>query len=228
MHPAATYGNQGTIPRRFESVFTGVRPWCLTVVSSEASKDEMYIHSYDNDKINRLYHMDEDADFDIDKAGNVVEIEGFIETRAYSHQNPLTLKSALKRFYRLNLLQRSTRIQVFSRPEPSGEWISMWNTKHLVGRNKIVDGIFEPVNHMPQTRPFVYMPSEEFSACHAGTKFISLQYRFEFKGPIYLDSLVISAKIDANEATVYQHETEKLTLIYPYRKDYDYSINYTL
>jgi hypothetical protein len=225
-HPAASYTNQGNIPRRFESVFTGVRPWCLTNVTGENIKDRMFIHSYDQDGINRLYFLNEDSDIDIDRDGKAVEIEGFIETRSYNHQNPLLPKAPNRRFYRLNSISRSVDMCVLSRPESHGEWTPMYSNKHLVGRVELDNNNnFNPTNHKPQTRPFVNMGEEKFSSCYRGKNFLSIQYRLEFKGPIYLDSVVTAATIDGYDSTVTAQESQTIHLTYSFRPDFGYQIN---
>lgn len=222
--PAAIYANQGTIPRRFESVFTGVRPWGLTVIDSPLYKDEMFIHSHDTDGVNRMYVMDEDTNYDIDSNGNIREIEGFIETRAYSHESPFLLKNIEKRFYGLRSIDRSIDIKIYSRPDGAGQWVEMWQTKHLVCRTEDKDKRFLP--HKPQTRPFISVSEEKFSDCHSGKKVFSIQYRIEFKGPINLSFFATSANLQPHERVTYQDESDCITLIYNFLPDYNYSISY--
>lgn len=223
--PAAAYSNIGSVPRRFESVFTGIRPWCMTSVSS-SSKDELFIHSFDKDEVNRLYVMDESTNYDIDQFGKIKEIEGFIETRGYNHKNPLLLKQPEDRFYRLNIMERSVKITLFSRPEIQGPWTEMAERNHLICRTKLSDdGLFTPVSHKGQTRPFVNLPSEKFDCCYKlGYSFISLQYRIEFKGPINLDSIITIASLKQRETTMSQIETDCNVISYTYRPDYNYFI----
>jgi hypothetical protein len=224
-HPASMYAGQGTTPRRFESVFTGVRPWCITVLQDHNKRDEMFIHSHDADGINRMYVMNEQSDFDIDHQGNTVEIQGFVETKAYTLKNPLLLKQADRRFYRLNVIPRTTKIILFSRPEVQGQWTEMWRQDHLVCRTKIDNGVFVPVSSQGQSRPYVVTSSEKFSDCYKhGNRFIALQYRIEFTGPINLDSLVIVGSLVDHEKSVSKEETECLINTYDYLPDYGYSI----
>lgn len=223
-HPSALYSNQQAAPRRFESVFTGVRPWCLTVINQDNKRDTLMIHSFDKDGVTRLYEMDEDSDYDTNESGHIVEIEGFIETRAYNFGSPYLLKSSQFRSYKLNPIERTTNVEVLCRPEPQGEWVSIFSVEHCVIRNKINNNLFEPTNHKPQTRSFVNMPSEKFSQCHnLGMKFFIIQYRFEFKGPINLDSFVVSATLSDHDKTI-KSEGECRSLIYTYRPDYGYTI----
>lgn len=227
MHPAAAYVNQGTLPRRFESVFTGVRPWCLTVVKNPSYRDQMIIHSHDRDGKNRMYIMDEESDYDLNHDGQVVEIKGFIETRAFDFKNPFSLKGSEHRLYKLGPLERTTRINVFARPQSYGEWLEIWDTKHLIGRTKLENGVLVPQNHKPQTRFRVTMPNESFGRCNpSGNSFLEIQYRIEFEGPMILDAFIVVANQQTFETATTNHEEEEITLVYSYRPDYYYSIPY--
>jgi hypothetical protein len=217
------YTDTGGVPRRFESVFTGVRPWAITSVATESGRDILYVHSHDKDGINRIYYLNEDSSYDLDKNGNPKEIEGFIETKGYNYGSGLTLKSPQKRIYKLNEFDRDVSICVYSRPESSGEWVLMWGKKHLVCRNNIKDGFFHPMSSSPQVRPFETMGSEKFGDCHKGNKFFSIQYRIEFKGPLNLDALVLTSKQEPSESVIKTDEVKR-KLSHSYRKDYCYLI----
>lgn len=226
-HPAAVYSSSDALPKRFESVFTGVRPWCMTSVTTDA-KDILYIHSHDKDEINRLYFMNENADYDLDESGAVREIEGFIETKAYVFDAPLLLKTPTRRFYRLNLTNRNITINSFSRPEVDGPWAEVSSNTHLICRDNVTESNYFPQSHKGQTRPFVVLPNTSFGDCYEfGYKFSALQYRLEFKGPLNLDSIITVATMTNNDLTVSQPETCCITLVYEYRPDYSYSIRRT-
>lgn len=225
MHPSAMQSNQGNIPRRFESVFTGVRPWCLTVTHPYASKDRLFIHSHDKDGINRLYMMDELSRYDVDHSGAIKPIEGFIETRAYSFRSSMSLKQTEKRFYSLGEMPDSVNIKLFSRPEGQGEWFHQWNENHLICRSEVKDNVFTPVVSYPQSRSLVSFSSENFTRCYSfSDKFFAVQYRIEFTGPIKLDSIAILATQKPVDVTTYSKETTCKTLTYEYRPDFNYSI----
>jgi hypothetical protein len=215
-NPATIYSGGDNTPRRFESVFTGVQPWCMTSITSD-DRDALYIHSHDIDGINRMYFMNESSNHDIDEHGVVREIEGFIETRAYSFDAPLLLKNPDRRFYRLNLTDRTITMNVFARPEVQGEWAEVSSLTHLICR----DG----ENSRGQTRPFVMLPEAKFSPCYEfGRKFSVLQYRIEFVGPLNLDSIITVATVSNNDLTISQPETCCIILTYEMRPDYGYSI----
>jgi hypothetical protein len=218
-NPATIYSGNETAPRRFESVFTGLQPWCMTAVTTDV-RDILYVHSRDKDGINRMYWMNESSNYDLDESGAIREIEGFIETRAYDFDVPLLIKNPDRRFYRLNLTDRTISINVFVRPEVQGGWSEMSSLKHLICR----DG----ESSRGQTRPFVVLPEAKFSPCYEfGRKFIVLQYRIEFVGPLNLDSIISVATQSNNDLTVSQPETCCVTLSYDFRPDYYYSIRRT-
>jgi len=170
--------------------------------------------------------MNEDSDYDTNEQGNVVEIEGFIETRGYEFENPLLLKSMERRFYKLNLFNRTTKIILFSRPETQGQWTEMWCAEHLVCRTRIENNLLIPAAHKGQTRSHVNVSKEKFPQCYAtGDKFLAMQYRIEFKGPINLDAFIVIGSLIDNEKNTAQPEKECTTLVYSYRPDYGYSIN---
>jgi hypothetical protein len=223
-NPSAAYINQGAIPRRFESIFTGVRPYGLTVIRGQSENDKLYIHSYDSDGINRLYMLEENSDYDIGPDGQIKEIKGYIETRGYDFDNPFLLKKSKKRIYRLNDTPRTTCVEIYSRPGGSGEWVKFWEASHKIGRTRVENNALILESHKSQTRDFVPITEEKFSPCHKGDSFYSIQYRIEFEGPINLDSFIVNASLHSSEITPYKLECKESTLIYSYRSDYNYSI----
>lgn len=221
--PAVSRQNQGSMPSRFESVFTGVRPWCLTTVPFNGG-ESLYIHSYDKDGRTRLYVIDESSDHDIGPSGETVEINGYIETKAYTLSNPLLLKLANSRFYSLNETSRSIKIKLFSRPESSGRWTETWNIEHKIERTLIEGNSFVPVSHQGQTRAFVNVSSEKEWPCYPlGQKFIALQYRIDFTGPLNLNSFVVTGTISEFDKTIKSTEQPSRS-IYDALPDYNYSI----
>jgi hypothetical protein len=224
-NPAARYSNEIGDPRRYESVFTGVRPWCLTVLQDNDHRDRLYIHSHDEDGVNRLYAIDEDSDYDINHRGEVIEVKGFIETRAYYFENPYIMKSIDRRFYRIKKMNRTINIKFFSRAEVFGEWNEMSNKTHLTCRTKLDDnGVFVPTTSHPQSRAYVMLPSEKLGNCYPGKNVTLIQYRIEFTGPMSLEFVAMSATQQAYESTVSKDETICSIASYEQRKDYYYSI----
>jgi hypothetical protein len=224
-NPSASYTNQVVTPRRYESVYTGVRPWCLTVVRHPESRDELYMVSYDKDKVNRLYQLVEDSDYDVNGFFKKVEIEGFIETRSYAHKSKYVPKVSYHRFYSLDLLERSVNITVRSRFDGSGEWVKLWSTDHLIDRNNIKDGKFTPIPHKPQTRKKINLPQERTPECSNDDSFLSVQYRFEFKGPINLCAFVVIAQRKDYDKVTSRPETTERLLTYGSTPTFNYLIH---
>lgn len=223
-HPASLYAGNTSVQRRFESVFTGVRPWCITVVKSPDRTDRMFIYSYDKDGYTRLYLMDETTDFDTDASNNRVEIQGFFETRAYTFENSFMLKKIQSNFYRLGSTSRSISFEVYSRPDTMGPWCLMWNTTHKIGRTVKKNNLFVPSPTKPQVRDFVYMTSPKFHNCHRGDACLCVQYRFEFKGPLCLEGIASYALYEKHDMTTTQHEEKTTYLEYTFRPNYYYFI----
>lgn len=223
-HPAAVYQNQQTIPRRFESIWTGVQPWCLTVVKRESSRDVLYVHSRDRDGINRLYMMNEQIDYDLNHRGKIVEIKGMFETRAYNFKNPFSIKKINNRFYRLGKIERNVKINVYSRSTDDGEWVLFYDNEHLVDRSMEINGNFAPSDKKGQTREYVNMSEEVKSCCNNSTGHIHYQYRFEFEGPINFKHFVVIATQEPYDATATPRETTEFVSRYSDLPIYTYSI----
>lgn len=220
--PAYFYKGQ-TIPKMYESVFTGVRPWCVTSVKQDSQSDILYVHSYDHDGSNRLYMMDGSLDYDINHRGERIEIQGFCETRGYSFRNPFLLKRTERKFMRLAPMERSININVYARPESNGEWIHFYRYGAKICRSIDSDS-FAPFNTKPRGIRFLNMPSEKIE-CAGGSAFVYIQYRIEFKGPIKIDYLALAANVSDPDKTVTQTETECKYNIYSFRPDYSYLIS---
>lgn len=224
-HPAAVYSNQETAPRRYESLITGVRPWCISSVKSDGEGDRLYIHSFDKDGINRMYRMVRNSDYDISNTGKRVEIKGWIETKGYDFKQRFTLKTESTKFYSLRAFQRDLTISLSARKEDSGRWIDYFNIIHKVGDSyaKEENGAIIPIISRPQTRPQVNLPAVGFEKCKEKRTFLWIQDRIEFSGPIHLDSFIRSATPHLLESSVFE-EPKTTSISYVFRDDFSYSI----
>lgn len=223
-HPAALYQNQQTTPRRFESIFTGVRPWSLTVVKQERSRDILFVNSNDKDGINRLYMMDESIDFDVNYRNDRKEIEGYFETRAYNFKNPFTLKHTNGRFYRLGMTERSIHMNGYARTTLDGEWVGFFERDHLIQRINS-NSPFIPKATRAQVRDYVNLPDEKNPCCAKHNSHIAIQYRFEFKGPLNFQHFIVTGTQESYDQTVTKTETEPTIRVYSDLPDYTYSIS---
>lgn len=223
IRPAFAIKGQPT-PKMYESVFTGVRPWCVTSVKQDNNKDVLFVHSYDVDGRNRLYMMDESLDYDLNHRNEWIEIEGFIESRGYHFKNPFLLKQTERRFLRLSPMERTININFFARMESNGQWAQFHEYEAKICRTVTeLSGAFRPVNTKPQARKFINLPNEK--SCDNNTDFIYIQYRFEFKGPIRIDYFALTASAKNPDMNVTSSDKSCIYLTYSYRPDYSYLIS---
>lgn len=221
--PASMAQEQKRAPQRYESVWTGVRPWCMTVVKRNSASDILFVHSYDNDGKNRLYMMDGSIDYDINTYGERKEIESFIETRGYHFGNQLALKTNQGRFLKTQPCERTISFQAFVRPEVSGTWNQFYEVTHNICRSS-PEKPFNPLSTQPIGKTF-NMSAEKFASCYSGPSFQYIQYRFEFKGPIKIDWFALASAISNPNQDVTKTNEECEILIYTYRPDYNYLIS---
>lgn len=223
-------------PRRFESVFTGVRPWALTVVKTMA-RAELFIDSFDEDGFTRLYKMKDSCDYDVNHRGKRIEIESWIETRGYTHENLLIPKEPISRFYGITNLKRSVTVDAFSRTESQGEWRKFFGGEHKV-KSCCVEPTrgggkkFKPQTFRPQFRKMVKLPREVTNdSCNSpselsGGKFYNRQDRLEFKGGFSLSYWLRESKLiegSINNSTC-KPEQDEQAFSYDAKKDFTYSI----
>ena len=237
MNPDPNYGDN-KLPRRFESLMTGVRPWSLTSIQSY--DNEFYIDSYDEDGVTRLYKIEEDSGYDLNHLGNKVEIESWIETRGYFHKEPLEIKKADRRYYSIYGIKRNINLKFYSRKEEEGPFIFYGEMDHKVKESPVQekkngDLIFNPVSLRPQSRKKINLPKEDDSnACSNPSVteqngYYIIQDRIEIKGECELGEFIREAtKIKANLNTQCNTEKEEKTFVFEEKKDYTYSISSNL
>lgn len=220
-HPDSSVQGRQALARRFESVFTGVRPVAMTSVKQSNRHDELFIWSYDKDGINRLYALDDKLDFDLNHKGQKIEIEGWLELRGYNFGNKTQLKETQAVFYQTYTMPRDVSLCFFARTQATGQWEPTATRKHLIDHINIEEGKFSPQNIHGQMRGPVNLPSEEFK-CNAKS-WIYIQDRIEFKGPFYLDHFVRVANVKTPNRNMPPPE-KRTKLIYSARADYTYSV----
>lgn len=224
-------------PRRFESVFTGVRPWNLVVVRTN-NKSELFIDSLDEDGVTRFYKMQEDSDYDINHRGQKVEIESWIETRGYIHGNFAYPKEPSRRYYTLSGLSRDVKIKAYSRTESQGEWAKFYDSEHKIKScsvEKMRNGSFRffPTAFRDQSRKMVNLPEEvSNSSCKnpstlPGKRYYSRQDRIEIKGSFTLEHWLRESYLMPPEKNnkVCDREKHESRLVFTPIKDFTYSIS---
>lgn len=225
-HPAARYSNQNPIPRRFESIFTGVRPRCITNIPG-LNEERFFIDSYDSDGKNRLYTFDPNSNFDLNHRGNRVEIEGWLETRAFNFKQPFAPKKLQSRFMRLDQLDRSVSVSVSYRPGNAGPWTEYFNCNLEVESCAIQEnGCFMPSLKKPVDYRHIVMPTETVNSCYIDEGgVLEVQDRIEFKGPINLIHFVRLAVAEDYNRTTFNCNSKPRTNSYSLPSDFSYSIS---
>jgi hypothetical protein len=235
MNPDPIYNGSDKLPRRFEGIITGVRPWCMTSVSSNEGS-ELYIDSYDKDGKTRLYKVEDSSNFDVNHKGKRIEIESWLETRGYFHGDITMMKTPSRRAYFLFDIARTLNVRVSSRAEEEGPFLEFSNITHKVrssGAFKKKDGNirFDFDVFKAQSRKDVILSKEaEDKECDNPSslglrKFFTRQDRFDFKGPYSLGMWMREAEIADRETKSKdcQEGVEK-SFKYTQKKDFTYSI----
>lgn len=233
MNPDPNYEGSEKLPRRYESIITGVRPWCMTHVNSNEGP-ELYIDSFDEDGKTRLYKIEDWSDFDVNHKGQRVEIESWIETRGYHHGDVTVLKTPTRRAYFLFDLSRNINVKVSSRAEEEGPFVEFYNTTHLVKTGDIeekIDGrsLFQIKSFRKQSRKDIVLPQESELYCGNSTdktnrKYFTRQDRFDFKGPYSLGMWIRDAEPSDINTRAALKEVNPLCLDFEERRDFTYSI----
>jgi len=222
-----TRASQGVIPRRYESVITGVRPFAMTSYKSPLDIHKCYIDSYDADGVTRLYRIDDFCDYDTNSAGKRIEIESWLETRGYTYQQEFKPKKTSKAFYAISGLTRPVKISIFTRTNHTISWENIWNCEHNAHvTNALNSG--DCINFcdigQAQSRPHVSVATEKDTKCNSNViRYLMVQDRFECKGAFALDHWVRIATLSEYETTTYDCKKEKNNQVLSFCGRYDYT-----
>ena len=233
VHPNPNQSNGDPFTRRFEGLWTGVRPWAITVTRSPR-RSEMFVHSRDTDGVNRLYRVDNDSQYDIDEQGRKKDIESWIETRSLDFEFLEEAKVPFERYYGVRDIQNQTRVQVSARRDAAGPWISISDLTHKIDpvatneKGGLLCGCYRTLD-----RPRINMGSESAINLLSGAPICdmlcrSMQYRFDVKGPFLLEHIITKSTISSWPTSVEeQEETDGYKGQYSYTlpKDYAYSVH---
>ena len=226
MSPDPIFAGRNKLPRRFEGLWTGVRPWCMTEVHGNGRESAMYIHSFDSDGKTRLYRMDPQSDFDITPNGDRKEIEWSGDTRSFVYGERMAPKTPSYRFYALKDLKRDTRVRFSSRTESQGQWKEFWDYTHRASVNykRTISGR-EP---RKQHRPCVPMSNEQENnntpGNFGGTGFFHRAYRWEITGPAKLSRVITGSDSQSKEFVAENEEEDSVELEYEVTDDFEYQI----
>lgn len=208
MNPAPYYGAVQRLPRRFEGLWTGVRPWCL--LHQNGASEKLYTISYDGDGKNRLYMMADNDRFDIEPNGRKKHIKCVLETRAYAFGSPYTMKITDRRFYTLDRIKSNVNVKGYSRSTLGGAWTEFWTIEHKLPVCCATPSGEEncyPFNIVaPETRNEFYITGER-EKC---SLYSYRQFRFEFVGEFELSAIGLLATVQPESSTVVCKEPDRL------------------
>jgi hypothetical protein len=220
--------------RRFEGIFTGLRPWCITVTNTPDSFSEMLIDSYDEDRINRLYKYIPQSSYDTKHTGYKIEIESKLHTRAYDSGTRNEPKKTHNRFYRLGELKRDVSVKISTRAEGYGRYLSQQHLIHRIASCcKTEKGCFNPKPVKPQERKKVVIEEEPENDnlnpdYGGGSSHCVRQYLFTIRGSFRLFDFITLCKADdwSKESSTQDQEDRGLNpYIYLSESDYSYNLS---
>lgn len=223
MSPSPTVAQDQFVAKRFDSIWTGVRPWGML-----SSKDRLFVISHDSDELNRIYMLVEDTNYDTNSRGQTVEIEGNVEFRSFVFDKPFLPKTTTQRQLGLYNMPRDVQMRALTREDATGEWREFDRRSFLIKSR--CDGTGNDLSsYQPQDRRFVVLPDEGFRSNPAigdanGKQCYHRQYRIEFKGFLEIGEFVVEAKEDPASTNVTSKETTKTGLVYDPIDEYSYSI----
>ncbi len=131
---------------RYESIHTGMRPWCIASLMMCMVKNTFTFFSQDHDGVNRVWMADEDIDFDARADGEMVEIKSQLMTRFSSEHHHLQIRL---HFQAHTPLRNFTGIWMFcvrTREAPFGEFSKDFTMKHYNTDKIIRGGAFMPID----------------------------------------------------------------------------------
>jgi hypothetical protein len=202
---------------RVESVYTGIRPWCMT---TSEDTNNIFIMSYDTDCVNRLYTIDEDIDYDVDYKGKRVNIESKILTRLFDFEAPFISKKSKTQFFFIES-KRDYNVNVYSRVSPESSFEEVYSSSVKI-KTPGGQSLFPfDTDSRISDKPIIFPDSDE--------EFFQKQDLFIFKGSINLlkhirSSLILNNDISSNNSDIIK--LEKSSCINP-NLIYSYSINGT-
>lgn len=185
---------------RVESIYTGIRPWGMTVSKDRSGLDNMFIISYDHDCVNRVYVVDDESNYDTDQNGKLVEIESKLTTRLYNFSEPMIPKVANKQFYSYDS-NRDMSLAIYSRDSSEGFYKKTWEASHSIINPGNTKSLF-PFNATNPSNVQVLFTDNE-------NEFYERQDLFVIKGPINLLKHVRVADSESLDITVNSNQAFK-------------------
>jgi hypothetical protein len=188
---------------KYESLYTGVRPWCLCQVDDVYGEEFMYIHSFDHDDVNRMYILDDNADMDYSIGKKPKEIESKLFTRMMSFDNGFAQKKPDQQFYSLSEMSRDVCIEISTRKTSNTSFSNIFSTTHKNYPMSIEKGIFVNTNESYGSRDAV--PFSDSSG-----QFLLKQDLIKILGYCNIDSILRLSSATALDKVIHLQEKENV------------------
>lgn len=226
-HPYPQYSGNARVPRRFEGIYTGVRPWALTSVTNSRNRaNRLFIWSHDADGVTRLYQMKSDSFVDINHQQNEIRVRGFIETRGYAHDNIFLKKKPIMRAMTIKDIGTDLEISLLSKAESQGKFQLVEKKEYKVSMFKQQPD-FSPLSGQRQQRNYQVFPEEKNeveAGKSSGNRYYFRQDRIEFAGDFTLDNFIRVANLEPADISVSQSDSEQRFEEYQAPRMFTYNI----
>lgn len=206
-------GQKGIL--RYDSLHTGLNPWCMQVVKDSFAKEYFYIFSRDNDGKNRLYVVDDRLDYDIRVDKTISPIESQFASRFYNFNDPFSIKKCQSQMYGLAILSDVLKTEVFARHNEGVNFSRISEETHL---NKLcASRIFE--NRIATER---YKEVHFSDGLSSDNYFYQCQDLIKLTGSFRLDKIIRTAMASLPDST--PREEDKIIKFnqYVHKKLYSY------
>lgn len=186
----------------YESLYTGIRPWCICQPDDQYGDEFLYFHSHDYDGVNRMYILDESSDVDCVIGKKSKEIESKFFTRMMSFDSGFSLKKQAAQAYSISGMPRDVSVSIFTRHTEGSSFKKIFETKHMTDKCSVdKSGVFVNENLSFGDRPFV-------SFSDSSGSFIFKQDLVKILGSCNLESLLRECSLTQLDSTI--HSQEKL------------------
>ncbi len=200
----------------YESLYTGVRPWCLCQPDDIHGEEFLYIHSYDCDGVNRMYILDESSDMDYVIGKKPKEIESKLFTRMMSFDNGFAVKKPNGQSYSISEMPRDVSICIKTRSTDGSSFEKIYETIHKSNIASVDEGgIPVNINFAKGQRDPVPFGDKQ-------TAFVYKQDVIRLLGSANLQSIIRQAYLSPQEKTTHIAEKSVNKELYEPEKFFSY------
>lgn len=211
-------GQKGVI--RYDSLYTGIRPWCFQTVKNQHGRETLYIFSKDYDDKNRLYILDESLDYDLTLSQNPKKnISSVFTTRFFNFNNPLLYKKCNSNQANISTNSEELKLIVASRLNSDTSFskayeVTIKDTKCAIDtegyKPKVAEGKNDVVNY-----------SDKISA---EIPFIHNQQMLCFTGAFNLNNIIRTATEEIPEKPITREKPKSAFSEYVTEKFFTYKL----